>query len=394
MTIKNMRGGRRFTPVFAGLAAGAALLAFPAVALATPAPVPAPSIPGAAPLPGPLAPASKPAATIGILKATPDTLAAGAKFTLSGTKLAPGKQVSIVWMTSKVDWILDARPDSVDYLGQQETKNVAVVLGTATTDASGNFSVQLTAPRDFGAIHDVYAVIDGLQVAKGGVLIDRTFSVSPGQGPGRDPDDDQDRRPRLHALRRRRERLVRRPLQRRRHRQVDARGGDGADPRSRPGRRTHAPDRNRNAVQLPEHQAVADPVGDRRLHTSRSRRTPGRPHPDRPAADRPADGRHADDGGCRGSGERHLDEAQHDLQRHQLEGRRHGDRPRPREARHTRLDDGGRQPRELHRHVLDVRVGCARHRHRGSRRFAEHVRSRCPTVSAGGTPCGCSRATK
>lgn len=173
------------TRTFIGAAAGALALvaSLPAAAGATVAPVPAPVIPGAVGLPGPLAAPATPAANMGILKATPDTGAAGKQFTLSGTKLAPGKQVQIVWFTSNVNWVLDARPDSVDYIGQQETKGVGVVLGTTTTDASGAFSIPLTMPRDFGGIHDVYAVIDGLQVAKGGVLVERTLSMSPLRGP-------------------------------------------------------------------------------------------------------------------------------------------------------------------------------------------------------------------
>ncbi len=174
---------RRFLPVLAAAAAGTVLVLFPSAAAATPGPVPAPSIPGAPGLPGPLAAPSTPADTIGLLKATPDTGAAGTKFTISGTKLGAGKQVSVVYMTSNVNWVLDARPDSVDYIGQQETKNVGVVLGTATTDASGNFSIPLTMPRDFGGLHDVYAVIDGKQVAKGGILISRTLEISPLKGP-------------------------------------------------------------------------------------------------------------------------------------------------------------------------------------------------------------------
>ena len=161
----------------------ALVVAFPSAAAATVAPVPAPAIPGAPALPGPLAGPMTASANMGILKATPDTGAAGAAFTLSGAKLPAGKQVQIVWFTSKVDWLLDARPDSVDYIGQQETKGVGVVLGTATTDASGSFSAALKVPRDFGAIHDVYAVIDGVQVAKGGFLIERTLSMSPLKGP-------------------------------------------------------------------------------------------------------------------------------------------------------------------------------------------------------------------
>jgi hypothetical protein len=120
---------------------------------------------------------------MGILKAKPDTGPAGTTFVLSGTRLPAGKDVSIVWVTSNVNWILDARPDSVDYIGQREDKGIAVVLGTAKTDAAGAFRLRLRAPRDFGGIHDVYAVIDGVQQAKGGFLVERTLKITPLRGP-------------------------------------------------------------------------------------------------------------------------------------------------------------------------------------------------------------------
>ena len=80
------------------------------------------------------------------------------------------------------DWVVDARPDSVDYLGRKATK-LTVVSATAKTDASGAFSVKLKAPKDFGGIHDIYAVVDGVQVAKGGFLVARSATISPKQGP-------------------------------------------------------------------------------------------------------------------------------------------------------------------------------------------------------------------
>jgi hypothetical protein len=175
MTGKTKRGS--FLVLLA--AGGAAFMLFPAAAVATPAPVPAPAIPGAAGLPGPLAAPAEPAEEMGILKAKPDTGPAGSTFVLSGTELPAGKDVSIVWTTSNVNWILDARADSVDYIGQREDKGVAVVLGTAKTNTNGAFSLRLKVPRDFGGIHDVYAVVDGMQQAKGGFLIERTLRVSP-----------------------------------------------------------------------------------------------------------------------------------------------------------------------------------------------------------------------
>ena len=165
---------------FAVLATAVAL--FSPAAVAAPQPVPVPAIPGVAPLPGPVAPVSQPAENMGIVRASPDHGVAGTQFTLSATRLPAGKDASIVWQTANVSWVLDARPETVDYLGQKEDK-VQVVLATTKTDDHGAFTLVLKAPRDFGGIHDVYAVVDGMQYAKGGFLIDRTVSVSPTRGP-------------------------------------------------------------------------------------------------------------------------------------------------------------------------------------------------------------------
>ena len=166
---------------FAALAVG--LLLLPTQALATsPTALTPPAIPGVAPLPGPIAPDATPSPNMGILHATPDIGLPGTPYTLSGTGLEPNKDVSIVWKTASVTWVVDARPDSVDYLGRSASK-FGVVIGSTTTDANGAFSLPLTAPQDFGGIHDIYAVIDGVQVSKGGFLIARSATMSPRRGP-------------------------------------------------------------------------------------------------------------------------------------------------------------------------------------------------------------------
>jgi hypothetical protein len=159
-----------------------AALLVPAAAGATPTPLQIPAVPGVAALPGPLAPAAAPAARMGTLTTKPDVAVAGTTFTVSGSGLPAGKTVSLTWGTANVTWIVDPRPDSVDYLGRQASK-FAVVLGTATTNSSGAFTGTFTAPRDFGGIHDIYAVVDGVQVAKGGFLVARSAWISPRRGP-------------------------------------------------------------------------------------------------------------------------------------------------------------------------------------------------------------------
>ena len=173
---------RTHTKLAAAVAALAGALLLPALASATPTPLVSPALSGVATLPGPLAPASVPATNMTILTTTPDDAVAGTPFVITGSGLPPNKPVSIVWGTANVTWVVDARPDSVDYLGRSAS-NIQVVLGQAQTDAQGNLAVKLTAPRDFGGIHNIYAVIDGVQVAKGGFLIARSATISPKKGP-------------------------------------------------------------------------------------------------------------------------------------------------------------------------------------------------------------------
>ncbi|MGZ8716997.1 MAG: hypothetical protein ACXWYO_07790, partial [Gaiellaceae bacterium] len=161
--------------------AGAFLL-LPALAAAAPTPLVSPAFTGVSQLPGPLAPAATPAVSMGLLKTSPDVARAGTKFTIAGTGLSANKPVTLTWGTANVTWVVEARPDSVDYLGRKADK-LTVVLAQTTTDAAGKFMVALKAPKDFGGIHDLYAVIDGVQVAKGGFLIARSATVTPKKGP-------------------------------------------------------------------------------------------------------------------------------------------------------------------------------------------------------------------
>jgi hypothetical protein len=166
----------------AAVAALAGALLLPALASGAPTPLAIPAIPGVAALPGPLAAPAVPAVSMGLLKVSPDTAVPGAKFTVSGGGLPANRPVQLTWGTANVTWLLDPRPDSVDYLGRQTTK-FPVVLATTQTDATGSFAALLSVPKDWGGIHDLYAVVDGVQYAKGGILLARRASISPKSGP-------------------------------------------------------------------------------------------------------------------------------------------------------------------------------------------------------------------
>jgi hypothetical protein len=172
----------RLRTLVLGILVPAALLLLPSVALGDPVAVPPPAVPGVAALPGPVVDPGKPAADMKVLKTVPDTALPGVPVTISGTGLPAGKDVVLTWGTANVDWMLDPRVDGVDYLGRKTTK-YTVQLATTKTDANGAFTVSLKAPSDFGGIHEIYAVVDGTQVSKGGLLIARSASITPKQGP-------------------------------------------------------------------------------------------------------------------------------------------------------------------------------------------------------------------
>jgi hypothetical protein len=141
-----------------------------------------PAIPGVSPLPGPVAAPAQPSPNIGVLDVTPDQGVAGTLITISGSKLPPGAKVELTWSTADATWLVQTEPDTVNYLGRSDTL-MAVVLATTTTDASGAFHLSLKAPVDWGGVHDIYAVINGVEDAHGGFIMLRTVTVTPTSGP-------------------------------------------------------------------------------------------------------------------------------------------------------------------------------------------------------------------
>jgi hypothetical protein len=160
----------------------AAVLVLGSVAAADPTAVPAPFVPGSPPIPGAITDPGKASESMTTLKVTPDVAVAGTRFNLTGAGLPASKDVTIVWMTASVRYVLDVKSDSVDYIGRKVDK-IGVVLATGKTTAAGAFATPLKVPKDFGGLHDIYAVVDGVQVAKGGFLLERTVTITPKKGP-------------------------------------------------------------------------------------------------------------------------------------------------------------------------------------------------------------------
>jgi hypothetical protein len=141
-----------------------------------------PVIPGVSQLPGPVASPSRPSSTMGILQVNPDEGVTGTPLTISGSHLAANANVELTWSTADATWLVQAKPDTVNYLGRSNT-DFAVVLDKTTTNAKGSFRVALTVPQDWGGLHDIYAVVNAVQVAHGGFVTLRTVTVTPTSGP-------------------------------------------------------------------------------------------------------------------------------------------------------------------------------------------------------------------
>ncbi len=150
----------------------------------------APTSLNSTPPPGPMSPSFSTASSIAVLTTTssgPQTGVSGSgtegqPLTVTGSGLPKGASVTLEWSTNNATWVADVEPSTANYLGMTTT-SFDVTLGTATTDASGNFTYKTTVPVDFGGVHNIFAVINGTEYAVGGFTLLRTLTISPTSGP-------------------------------------------------------------------------------------------------------------------------------------------------------------------------------------------------------------------
>jgi len=125
--------------------------------------------------------ATAPAATK-LLRVEPVKGYVGDSFTISGEGLPAGKKVEFFWTTVEAAYVTKVMEDNVEYHERKYTEK-RVHLGGAPVNAHGRISAAFTAPEDFGEVHDLYAVVDGQDVARGGFRILRSATITPTEGP-------------------------------------------------------------------------------------------------------------------------------------------------------------------------------------------------------------------
>lgn len=117
-----------------------------------------------------------------LLKVEPVKGYVGDPFTVTGEGFAAGATVEFFWSTVEPSYVTKVLPDNLEY-HERKYDEKRVALGRARTDGQGRVNAKFPAPEDFGEVHDVFAVADGRDIARGGFRILRSASSTPKAGP-------------------------------------------------------------------------------------------------------------------------------------------------------------------------------------------------------------------
>ncbi len=116
------------------------------------------------------------------LKIEPESGIVGTPFTITADGIPAGKQVEFVWATWQGSYDTKPTTDNVEFYDRTYVEK-SESLGSATADSVGRATLQLTAPEDYGQVHDIYAMVDGAKYAHGGFRIVRNATIASTSGP-------------------------------------------------------------------------------------------------------------------------------------------------------------------------------------------------------------------
>ncbi|MDO8531372.1 MAG: hypothetical protein Q7T26_04275 [Dehalococcoidia bacterium] len=130
------------------------------------------------------APAAAPAAAAlpKPLNVNPVKGSVGQPFSISAEGLPASKEVQFFWATASARYDMEPSQETIEFYEAKWTEK-RVPVGRAVTDGQGKLSANLVAPDGYGGVHDVYGVVDGQDVTRGGFRVLPEFTVTPTQGP-------------------------------------------------------------------------------------------------------------------------------------------------------------------------------------------------------------------
>jgi len=117
-----------------------------------------------------------------LLKVEPVKGYVGDPFTVTGEGFPAGTAVEIFWRTVEPSYVTKVLSDNLEY-HERKYDEKRVLLGRESADVQGRINGKFTAPEDFGEVHDIFAVVEGRDVARGGFRILRSASITPNTGP-------------------------------------------------------------------------------------------------------------------------------------------------------------------------------------------------------------------
>jgi len=118
---------------------------------------------------------------------SPNAAIVGAKITVTGTGFPPNTSLTLQWASVNASWVIQAIP--TPQVTGISTAAIQITLGSAQTDATGSFSMQMAVPTDYGGAHFIQAFLaNGTALpAKATFTVEPSFHFSPTSGPDGTP---------------------------------------------------------------------------------------------------------------------------------------------------------------------------------------------------------------
>jgi hypothetical protein len=103
----------------------------------------------------------------------------GSEVHVTADGLTPGRKVDLLWHTVKGGWVIE---DYYHFRGKKFTETTRS-LGQVEIGANGRFANSFRIPEDYGGVHEVTVVDNGVTLAQGGIEVGQTFELYPTEGP-------------------------------------------------------------------------------------------------------------------------------------------------------------------------------------------------------------------
>lgn len=122
-----------------------------------------------------------PANYVGKITLSPKNGPAGTLVTVTGTGLPASATLDMAWNTVKGSWLLKGAAKE-EFHGRS-FEPATMPMGKVTTDANGGLQAQFKAPDDYGFLHDVTLMQDGVIRNKANFMLEMQAAFSPNSGP-------------------------------------------------------------------------------------------------------------------------------------------------------------------------------------------------------------------